>query len=139
LLSTAADTSTAAPEHTTKGAGTAGAAGGKYEGLLLQVLMANAAGECPAALMRDELKKSCESQLTDLQDKLAKLGPIKGISFQTIRPSERGPAEVYNVTFEHGGWTWELNAGSDGKMLWAFSLGQPNWDIGSFSRRTSEL
>jgi hypothetical protein len=33
------------------------AAGGKYEGLLLQALMANAAGECPASLMRDELKK----------------------------------------------------------------------------------
>lgn len=123
---------------TNHGRGPSGAAGGKYEGLLLQVLMANAAGECPAALMRDELKKSCESQLTDIKDKLAKLGPIKGISFQTTRPSEGGPAEVYKVTFEHGDWTWALNAGSDGKMLWAFSLGQPNWDIGSFSRKTNQ-
>ena len=123
---------------TNHGHGPLGAVGGKYEGLLLQVLMANAAGECPAALMRDELRKSCESQLPDIKDKLAKLGPIKGISFQTTRPSEGGPAEVYKVTFEHGDWTWALNAGSDGKMFWAFSLGQPNWDIGSFSRKTNQ-
>jgi formylglycine-generating enzyme len=118
--------------------GPSGAAGGKYENLLLQVLMANAAGECPAALMRDELKKSCELQLPDLKDKLAKLGPFKGISFQTTRPLEGGPAEVYKVTFDHGDWTWILNAESDGKEFLAFSLGQPNWDIGSFGRKTSQ-
>jgi hypothetical protein len=114
------------------------AAGGKYEGLLLQVLMANAAGECPASLMRDELKKSCDSQLPDLKDTFHKLGALKSVSFQSMRPLEGGPAEVYKVNFEHGDWTWVLNAGSDGKEFWAFSLGQPHWDIGSYSRKVAE-
>lgn len=39
---------------TNRGQVPANAAGDKYEGNLLQVLMANAAGECPAALMRDD-------------------------------------------------------------------------------------
>lgn len=69
------------------------AAGGKYEGLLLQVLMANAAGECPAALMRDELRKSCESQLPHLKEQFAKLGAVKEICFQSTRPLDGGPAQ----------------------------------------------
>jgi hypothetical protein len=114
------------------------AARGKYEGLLLQALMANAAGECPASLMRDELKKSCDSQLPDLKDKFAKLGAFKGITFQSTRPLDGGPAEVYKVSFEHGEWIWVLNVQSDGKMFWAFSLGEPNWDIGSYSRKVAQ-
>jgi hypothetical protein len=86
------------------------AAGGKYEGLLLQALMASAAGECPASLMRDELKQSCDSQLPDLKDKFARLGAFKGITFQSTRPLDGGPAEVYKVSFEHGEWIWVLNS-----------------------------
>jgi hypothetical protein len=115
-------------------ASSAFAAGGKYEGLLLQALLANAAGDCPASLMRDELKKSCDSQLPDLKDKFAKLGAFKGITFQSTRPLDGGPAEVYKVSFEHGDWIWVLNGQSDGKMFWAFSEGEPTWDIGSYSR-----
>jgi hypothetical protein len=114
------------------------AAGGKYEGLLLQVLLANAAGECPASLMRDELKESCDSQLPELKNTFSKLGELKSISFQSMRPLEGGPAEVYKVTFEHGDWTWVLNTGSDGKMFLAFSLGHPDWDIGSYSRKVAQ-
>lgn len=72
--------------------------------------MANAAGEYPASLMRDELKQSCDSQLPDLKDKFAKLGAFKKISFQSTRPSDGGSAEVYKVRFEHGEWIWVLNA-----------------------------
>jgi hypothetical protein len=119
-------------------ASSAFAAGGKYEGLLLQALMANAAGECPASLMREELKNSCDSQLPDLKEKFAKLGAFKEISFQSTRPLDGGPAEVYKVSFEHGEWIWVLNAQSDGKMFWAFAPNPPTWDIGSFSRKVAE-
>lgn len=116
-------------------AASAFAAGGKYEDLLLQALMANAAGECPASLMRDELKKSCDSQLPELKDELTKLGAFKEISFQSTRPLDGGPAEVYKVSFEHGDWIWVLNAQNDGKMFWAFAPNPPTWDIASYSRK----
>ena len=110
------------------------AAEGKYEDLLLQALMANADGECPAALMRDEIKKSCESQLPALTDTFAKLGAFKGITFQSTRALDGGPGEVYKVSFEHGEWIWVLNA-RDGKIYWGFAPNPPTWDIGSYSRR----
>jgi hypothetical protein len=112
--------------------------GGRYGGLLLQVLMANAAGECPVSLMRDELKESCDSQLPDLKDKFAKLGPFKGIRLQSTRQVDGGPAEVYKVSFEHGDWIWVLNTQSDGKIFSAFAPNPPTWDIGSYSRKVAE-
>ena len=114
------------------------AAEGKYEGLLLQVLMANAAGECPASLMGEELKRSCDAQLPDLKDKLAKLGALKGVSFQSTRPSDSGLAEVYKVSFEHGEWIWVLAAQSDGRMYWAFAPSPPTWQIGSYRTKVVE-
>jgi hypothetical protein len=109
------------------------AAEGKYENLLLQALMANADGECPAALMRDVIKQSCESQLPVLKDTFAKLGAFKGITFQSTRALDGGPGEVYKVSFEHGDWIWVLNA-RDGKIYWGFAPDPPTWDIGSYSR-----
>jgi hypothetical protein len=118
-------------------ASSAFAAEGKYEGLLLQALMANAEGECPAAVMRDVIKKSCESQLPALKDTFSKLGAFKEITFQSTRVLDGGPGEVYKVSFTHGEWIWVLNA-RDGKIYWGFAPDPPTWDIGSYSRKPAE-
>jgi hypothetical protein len=115
----------------------AAAAGGTHEAILVRALIANAAGECPAALMAKDIKADCDQQLPAFKDTLIKLGQLKTTSFQGMRALKSGPAEVYKVTFEHGDMTWIINTQDDGKILVLWAPNEPNWDIGSFSRNTA--
>jgi len=112
----------------------AAAAAGTHEDILVEALIANAAGECPAALMANDIKAACDQQLPVFQETLIKLGQLKATSFQGMRALKSGPAEVYKVTFEHGDMTWIINTQDDGKILVLWAPNGPNWDIGSFSR-----
>jgi hypothetical protein len=105
----------------------------KYEALLLQVLKANQHGVCPSELMRDELKASCEAQLPDMQTKFRNLGALTGVAYLGSKPIDGGPGEIYKVSFEHGDWTWTLNA-HDGKEFVAFAPA-PIYNVASYSRK----
>jgi hypothetical protein len=115
----------------------AAAAAGAHEDMLVKVLIANAAGECPATLMAKDIKADCDQQLPVFKETLIKLGQLKATSFQGMRALKSGAAEVYKVTFEHGDMTWIINTQDDGKILVLWAPHEPDWDIGSFSRSTA--
>jgi hypothetical protein len=46
----------------------AAAAAGTHEDILVKALIANAAGECPATLMAQDIKAACDQQLINTQD-----------------------------------------------------------------------
>jgi hypothetical protein len=113
------------------------AAAGTHEDILVKVLIANAAGECPATLMAKDIKADCDQQLPVFKETLVKLGRLKATSFQGMRTLKSGPAEVYKVTFEHGDMTWTINTQDDGKILVLWAAHEPDWDVGSFSRNAA--
>jgi hypothetical protein len=108
-----------------------------HEAILVQTLIANAAGECPAALMAPGIQADCDQQLPAFKETLIKLGPLKATNFQGMRTLESGPAEVYNVTFEHGDMTWIINTQDDGRIQVLWAPNEPTWNLGSFSRTTA--
>jgi hypothetical protein len=110
---------------------------GSHENLLVQALLANAAGECPSSLMADDIKAACDQQLPTFNDTLTQLGSIKTTSFQGMRTLKSGPAEVYKVIFVHGEMTWIINTQADGKILVLWAPDPPNWAIGSYSKNTA--
>jgi hypothetical protein len=107
---------------------------GTHEALLVQVLIANTAGECPATLMAPGIEATCDQQLPVFKETLIKLGPLKTTSFQGMRSLKSGPAEVYRVSFEHGDMTWIINTQEDGRADVFWAPNEPTWNIGSFSR-----
>jgi len=107
---------------------------GSHEALLVQALFANAAGECPAILMANDMKADCDRQLPAFKETLVKLGALRATSFQGTRALESGPAEVYRVSFEHGDMIWMIGTQDDGKIRVLWAPNAPEWNIGSFSR-----
>jgi hypothetical protein len=116
-----------------------GVAGGpeSYEDLLVQALLANAAGECPASLMAPNLKAACDRDLPRFIHTLNRLGALKSTAFQGMRNLPSGPAEVYKVTFVHGEMTFTINAQDDGKAVNLLTLGPPRWEIDSKGTHTA--
>ena len=116
-------------------AGTNGG-GPKYESLLLQVLEANRQGLCPADLMSEELKGSCESQLGDIKLKLKNLGAVTGVTYLGEKPVKDRSGEGYKVSFEHGDWIWTLSA-ENGRETMAFAPA-PLWNVASYSSKAAD-
>ena len=110
---------------------------GSHEAILVQALIANAAGECPATLMAPDMKADCDRQLPAFKETLIKLGPLKVANFQGMETINSGPAEVYRVTFAHGDMTWIINTQEDGRIRVLWAPNGPTWDIGSFNRNTA--
>ncbi len=98
------------------------------EGMLLQALIANAEGECPAAVLDDKMKTACEMQQPGIKKLLVKLGPLKSVEFEGIvSGTYTRHSEKYKVSFEHGDWIWFVEPGCDNKIHWANAPFQPEW------------
>jgi hypothetical protein len=104
---------------------------GKYEDPLIQAMMAEAVGKCPASLMADVIKEACDQQMPDLKSVFARLGTLKKVSYQGTKSLRSGPAENYKVNFDHGDWFWMIQIQTDGKISVLWAPEGPIWDMGS--------
>lgn len=98
------------------------AADGKLTDKVIEVLKANAKGDCPARLMASILRSQCEQQISVIQKRLQSLGPIEKAEFKGMERLPSGvDAEIYAVTFENGSMIWAAAANSEGKLnvMWS--------------------
>ncbi|HJO64051.1 MAG TPA: hypothetical protein QF469_01805 [Sphingomonas sanguinis] len=97
---------------------------GLYADQLRAMMTAVAAGNCPEALMGEQLLNACRQQLPQMAPAIKAAGAIQSVKFDKSQDANGQRYEKYTISFASGKpSTWVIGGLKDGKFESVYSLG----------------